>query len=223
MESCYGYDLGDIRYVKPMLGDPAHWVRRLPGGLFHNIISHGIGRIAEYFPATEPEIVPLAFTSAPLARTGTGIADELRVMFLDRQSGATAYFTFSTQMRPLLHQFRLYGARNGLVVDDDSRVLLELTGRRRKSYLEQFLPPLGFARQSVRWAIRNGLDFARRELHNDMGMKNLIEAFYRSIVDGGPPPIPYDEILTTARLMDQIFHLVFGAAERRVSGTMQVA
>ncbi len=36
-------------------------------------------------------------------------------------------------------------------------------------------------------------------------MKYLIEAFYRSIVEGTPVPIPYREILLTARIMDTIF------------------
>ena len=37
------------------------------------------------------------------------------------------------------------------------------------------------------------------------GMKYLIEAFYRSIVDGAPDPIPHQEIVRTARIMDAIF------------------
>ena len=37
------------------------------------------------------------------------------------------------------------------------------------------------------------------------GMKYLIEAFYRSIVENTPVPIPYREILLTAKIMDAIF------------------
>ena len=37
------------------------------------------------------------------------------------------------------------------------------------------------------------------------GMKYLIEQFYRAIRENGPPPIPYREILLTARIMDSIF------------------
>jgi hypothetical protein len=36
-------------------------------------------------------------------------------------------------------------------------------------------------------------------------MKYLIEAFYQSLRDGAPVPIPYREILLTARIMDAIF------------------
>jgi hypothetical protein len=37
------------------------------------------------------------------------------------------------------------------------------------------------------------------------GMKCLIESFYRSIIEDAPVPIPYREILLTARIMDDIF------------------
>jgi len=37
------------------------------------------------------------------------------------------------------------------------------------------------------------------------GMKYLIESFYGSIIQGTPVPIPYREILLTARIMDAIF------------------
>jgi hypothetical protein len=33
----------------------------------------------------------------------------------------------------------------------------------------------------------------------------LVERFYRSVSDASPPPIPYREIVLTARLMDTIF------------------
>jgi hypothetical protein len=47
--------------------------------------------------------------------------------------------------------------------------------------------------------------FLANEFHMDAGKKELFTAFYRSIVDGTPVPIPYGQILTTARLMDSIF------------------
>ena len=40
-------------------------------------------------------------------------------------------------------------------------------------------------------------------------MKELIERFYHSIRSGGPPPIPYREIILTARIMDEIFAQIY--------------
>src|SRR5207245_9660958 len=46
LESYWSYDLGDTSYVGPLLGNRNHWVRQLPGQLFHNIVSHGIDNFA---------------------------------------------------------------------------------------------------------------------------------------------------------------------------------
>ena len=48
LESYWSYDLGDSMYAGAFLGSRAHWLRQLPGQLFHNIISHGIAKLAEF-------------------------------------------------------------------------------------------------------------------------------------------------------------------------------
>ena len=57
----------------------------------------------------------------------------------------------------------------------------------------------------------NAMQFARRDFHMKAGMKYLIENFYRSISEGTPLPIPYREILLTARIMDDIFSQISAA------------
>ena len=42
-------------------------------------------------------------------------------------------------------------------------------------------------------------------LHQDFGMKTLIERFHQSVTERSAPPIPYREILLTARVMDTVF------------------
>src|SRR5262249_7869216 len=83
--------------------------------------------------------------------------------------------------------------------------LIMLRGARQTSYLEQFVPPITMARQYVGNLFRNSGLFLKREFHPKAGMKYLIEAFYQSIVEGCPVPIPYREIVLTARIMDSIF------------------
>src|SRR5919108_4727049 len=93
MESYYSYDLGDAAYARAMLGDPHHWVRRLPGRLLHNIISHGIARIAEFLSDDSPRIMVHGFVSPLLKGIGEiDIVDELRVVISDNER-TTAYFT----------------------------------------------------------------------------------------------------------------------------------
>src|SRR5271157_2589696 len=86
MECYYGYDLGDPSYARALLGDKQHWVRRLPGKLLHNIISHGIATIAEFLTSDDPEVVVHGFTSPLLKGIGeTEIVDELRVMICEEK------------------------------------------------------------------------------------------------------------------------------------------
>lgn len=205
MESHYCYDLTEPGYAKALLGDKQHWVRRLPGKLLHNIISHGVARISEFLTTDTPHVIAYGFASPMLKRMGEGeIVDELRVI-ISEEERATAYFTFSSQMRPSLHQFRIYGPKNGLMLDHDQDLLIKLRGSRFKSYGEKFFPPVVFAEQHMGNLITNLKTFLARDFHMKSGMKHLIESFYQSIVQGTPVPIPYREILLTSRIMDAIF------------------
>ena len=205
MESYYGYDLGDPSYARAMFGDKNHWVRRLPGQLLHNIISHGIARIAEFLPTDRPQVMAYGLVSPLLQGIGeTEIVDELRVVISDGER-TTAYFTFSSQMRPCLHEFRIYGPKNGLVLDQDHEIVLKLRGAKFKSYADHFVPSALFVKQHVGNLVRNARLFLKRDFHMDSGIKYLIDGFYQSIRQDTPLPISYREILVTARIMDDIF------------------
>lgn len=206
MESHYCYELAETStYAKALLADKQHWVRKLPGGLLHNIISHGIARVAEFFTTDAPQVIAHGFVSPILRKMGEReIVDELRVI-ISEEDRLTAYFTFSSQIRPSLHQFRIYGSKNGLLLDQDNETIIQLRGDRHKSYLEQFIPPVVFARQYLGNAAHNVRKFMANDFHMKSGMKYLIESFYRSIREDAPPPIPYEEILRTSRILDSIF------------------
>jgi predicted dehydrogenase len=214
LESYYCYEMGGDSYAEAVLGDKRHWVRRLPGQLLQNVISHGIARIAEFLTTDSPQVIAFGFTSPFLRAKGeTEIVDELRVI-ISEQDRTTAYFTFSSQMRPSLHHFRIYGQRNGLMLDHDQETLIKLRGARFKSYAERFAPQMIFARQYMGNLSSNVRSFLSHDFHMKSGMKHLIESFYRSIEEDTPVPIPYREIILTAHIMDQIF----GQLKRPVTG-----
>jgi predicted dehydrogenase len=211
MESYYCYDLTEPGYARALLGDKQHWVRRLPGLLLQNIISHGIARIAEFLESDAPQVIAHGFVSPALKRMGEqDIVDELRVIIADHDR-MTAYFTFSSQMRPSLHQFRIFGQKNGLLLDHDQAMLLKLRGARHKSYVEKFAPSVDLARQGMSNLMTNMRLFLGRDFQMKAGMKYLIESFYESITSDAAPPIPYREILLTATIMESIFEQLSGA------------
>jgi predicted dehydrogenase len=134
----------------------------------------------------------------------TEIIDELRVI-ISEEERTTAYFTFSSQMKPSIHEVRVYGSKNGLALDQDHDILLKLRGDKYKSYADKFVPPAQFAKQYLDNLITNVRMFLSNDFHMDSGMKYLMESFYNSIREGAPVPIPYREILLTTRIMGEIF------------------
>ena len=210
MDAYHCYDLGDERFARAFLSDKAHWVRKLPGQLMHNIISHGIVKIVEYLPADNVNVIAHGFTSGFLNRIGEDeLIDELRVIISDDLK-TTAYFTFSTQMRPPLMELRIFGPTNGLLLDQDHHSLIRMPGRSHKSYLQKIIPLNDFAKQYRRNLFTNIKLFMRREFHMQQGLRNLISLFYISILEDSAVPIPYRNILLTTRIMDEIFAQVYG-------------
>jgi len=208
LESYWSYDLGDLRYASAFLSNRTHWVRQLPGQLFHNIISHGIAKLTEFLDDELVEIVATAHQSEQLRSVGAGeVLDELRVLIRDK-SETTALFCFSTQIKGL-NQLRIYGLANSMVADIITGSLVRNYSRPYKSYLTYFVPPLKSALEYFRNARANASNFLSRRLYQDFGMKELIERFYTSVRTGGQPPIPYREIILTARIMDEIFAQIY--------------
>jgi predicted dehydrogenase len=208
VESYFSYDLGDKNYAGALLGNREHWVRQLPGQLLHNIISHGIARLAEFLDTELTEVIAIADQSPRLRSFGSNeVQDELRLLIRDK-SGMTAFFCFSTQLKGL-NELRVYGPAGSITADIITGTIVRNPNRSYKSYLTYFIPPLRNAMEHFRTASRNVANFARRRLYQDFGMKELIERFYNSIRKGDPLPIPYREILLTARIMDEIFAQIY--------------
>ena len=192
MESIFCYETGsDEGYAKAFLGDSGHWVRRLPGSLLQNIISHGIGKIVEFLSGDKPLVIAHGFTSKTLRRLGQDeIIDEVRVIIRDEED-TTAYFTFSTQIQPPLHQFRVCGPRGSLIVDDDNQVLTHLKANQYKSYVPYFLGPAQIGCQYFRNLGRNAWEFLKKDFHlpPDTGLARLMNQFYSAISTGSPLPL----------------------------------
>jgi predicted dehydrogenase len=183
--------------------------------LLQNIVSHGVAKLAGFLDDDLVEIVAQAHQSAVLRQLGGAeVLDELRVMIRDAD-GTTAYFCFSTQLKPGLNELRICGPANTLVVDHSTGSVIRRQNRAYKSYLTYFVPPVQMAQEHFRNARRNIANFLHRRLYQDSGMKELIERFYQSIRTGAAPPIPGREIQLTARIMDEIFAQIYRERGRK--------
>lgn len=209
IESYCGYDLGG-RFGQTLLSDKSHWVRRLPGRLFHNILDHTISNVTPFLPDDITEIVARAYSRRKLTDgPPDDLLDELRVMIFS--GSVSAYVTFCSHARPVGQFVRLYGTKNTAHVDFMLRTMLIDQRQTLPTAIGRLLPPFKSSWQNLRQATHNVREFAGSRAHYFAGMNRLLSAFYSSILNDGAVPIPYSEILRTSAIMDEIFAQVYPA------------
>ena len=208
IESFYGYNLaGD--YGTAIKHDPNHWVRRMPGRLFQNVLDHMVNKITPFIVDDQPDIQAWAYCGerASEASDPEPILDELRVLI--RGSQASAYVTFSAHARPVGHTLRVYGSLNTAHIDFNARTLVLERKQEFPSALGRLFPPFQVARDFLGQGLKNVDRFSKARFHFFDGMRYLLTEFYRSIETDSPPPIAYNEILRVSAIIDTIITQVY--------------
>jgi predicted dehydrogenase len=198
IDSVQGYAL-DGPFGRMFLDEADHWVHRLPGGLFHNVISHAVYRITEFLPDEQPRVWSSWFGNQGAADVPT----ELRVVLQGEE--VTATLLFSSAVRPIQRVARVYGSRRSVEVDLDARQVRHLRAPGLPGPFGKMDVPFRQMRESLRSLVRNVWKFLRCDLHYFAGMNTLFRLFYQAVTEGGNPPIPYAEIRRVTAIMDAIF------------------
>jgi len=196
VESVLGYPISG-QFGSQVAGDARHWVRRLPGGLFQNTISHPLYRITEFLPDEEPEVVAAWARRAPF-----DFPTELNVVI--RGGAVTGTLTFSSTI-PSQRITRIYGATGGLEVDLDGQTIRSIGPSKAPGAFAKLLTPWKQWREAARSMRQNLWRFAKADIHYFAGLKGLCDRFYASILDGTSGPVEAGEIVRVTRLMDRIF------------------
>lgn len=203
-------EIGDVTHVESILGypisgpfgsqvaaDPNHWVRKLPGGLFQNTISHPLYRITEFLDDAEPHVAA-AWHSRPPHDFPTDLWVQLRGA---RVTGSLTFCSTITSQRIT----RVYGSRGALEVDLDGQVIRRIGPAKAPGAFAKLLTPWQQKRDAGRAFWRNVNRFLKADIHYFDGLRNLSARFYESIRTGSAPPIAANEIVRVTRLMDRIF------------------
>jgi predicted dehydrogenase len=184
--------------------DKNHWIRKLPGKIVHDLISHGIGFIGEYMNCLDPDVITKAFVSPYIQKIKEeSLIDEIRATVYDRKN-LTGTYIFSSQIKPIIKQVRVYGPKNTIVMDYEQQTVVKHV-QNFKHYLNHFIPALINAKQYAGNFIYNTKKFLRNQHYFEGGRKYLIEKFYDAIRNNKSLPISYREILTTYSIIDRIF------------------
>jgi predicted dehydrogenase len=204
-------DIGEVRHVESVLGYPIsgpfgravggdanHWVRRLPGGLFQNTISHPLYRITEFLADERPDVVARWW-----AKPGVEFPTEMFVHL--RGQNVTGTLTFSTSISPQ-RVTRVHGSNGALEVDLDAQTVMRIAPTKLPGAFGKLDVPWRRQREATRALRRNVWRFMRSDIHYFAGMRNLIEHFHHAVRNPQEKwPIAADEMLRVTRIMDLIF------------------
>jgi predicted dehydrogenase len=213
LESFFGYDLNGP-FGSPILADRAHWVRRLPGKLFRNLVDHLLNKITEFLTDEKPLVQAYSWQGADrLPRFDYELPDELRVLVIGEKQ--SAYGTLSSHSRPVQHLLTFYGTKNTAHLDFENSTITLCRDSVLPGVLGRLASPFAQGWQHIREGGRNVLRFARSEYHFFEGFNYLLSKFYDAIVHDLPVPIPYGEILRVAAMTDEILNQLRGEGARK--------
>lgn len=200
LNSHFGYDLAGP-FGRPVFADSHHWVRELPAKLIYNVGDHIFNKIVEFLSGTEPTLETEVWsgTNAPSEQN---IPTEMRVLM--RAGGLSATAIFSSSMRPVLHQFQVFGTRGALSLDFASGILCAYEAPRFRGVIGSLMSGYADAWRRLAYSSKNAVGLSKGEFGHFAGLRFLFRSFYDSISDDCPPPIPYGLILQVSNLMDRV-------------------
>ncbi|MFT3665101.1 Gfo/Idh/MocA family protein [Piscinibacter sp.] len=202
LESHYGYNLaGD--YGIAVMSDPRHWVHRLPGKLFHNVLDHVLAKIVPHIGDDfELQAISLRRRQPIGVDVVDAMPDELRFML--SSGSVTASGLVSAHGRPVAHTLKVFGERDSVELDYMARTLVHASRWAQPSALGRLFPAFVQARQHWRGGWANVGRFRRHEYHYFQCMRVLLDRFYDAVEGKGADPVPVDQILRVCRIIDRI-------------------
>ena len=198
METYYGNSLGG-NFSRLFIQDRNHWIHRLPGKLFQNIISHALYHIVPYMNHPVDQIACFA---KDRSRTGV-FFDELRVMM---QSGdVSAYLTFTSAVQPVTQFVKIYGTAGIAEMDLANHTFSHIRSTSLPGPVARCFNAVSSGRRLIKEGLHHAVNMSAGKDRFFAGMGGLFERLYENIRLGDmTPPVPYDVVLACSSIMDEI-------------------
>jgi len=202
LDTQYGYNLaGD--YGLAVMSDPDHWVHRLPGKLFHNVLDHVLAKVMAHI-GDDCQVQVMSFRRR--AASGDTVLDALHdeLRFMLRSDKVTVSGTISAHGKPSAHTLKVVGTRDSVELDYTARTLVRSASWAQPASVGRLFPAFVQARQFWRNGWRNVGLFRRYEYHYFECMRVLLNRFYDAVEGKGADPIPAAHILRVCHVIDRL-------------------
>lgn len=199
VESYYGLNTRIDAFRKYPLPNVLPWLYSLPGGVYHDFMSHPLYVMLPY--TGEPQRISVSqryFGELP-----QNIADELKIIVEgDRSSGV---LTVSFAAKPHEHFVKFYGTKMVIHVNFDSMTTTTHGLSSLPKAAQKATGNLGQSWQLTSATVSNVWNFARGKLKPYQGMKVLIHRFYDSVAGKATIPVSREDALMVVNTMDQLW------------------
>jgi nucleoside-diphosphate-sugar epimerase/predicted dehydrogenase len=202
IESHYGLNTRIDAFRKYPAPNVLPWIYSLPGGVFHDFMSHPLYVMLPYIGKPQAiQVMEKSFGELP-----QNISDELRILIHGEK--AFGVLTFSFAAKPPLHFLRIYGTQMVVNVDFNTMTTTLHSLSHLPKAAQKATYNLSESWQLFSSTVSNVWNFGRGKLRPYQGMKVLIHKFYDAVHGKGEIPVSKDEALPVIQTMDEIWKQV---------------
>jgi nucleoside-diphosphate-sugar epimerase/predicted dehydrogenase len=202
VESYYGLNTRIDAFRRYPAPNALPWLYSLPGGVFHDFMSHPLYVMLPYTGRVrEIRVMERSHGELPQA-----ISDELRILINGENCAGTLVFSFAA--KPHLHFVRIYGTTGIVHVDFNAMTTISHPLSSLPKAAQKVIYNVSESKQLFSSTASNVWNFLRKKLKPYHGMQNLIHRFYDSIQGEGEVPVSKEHALRVLEAMEEIFKQV---------------
>jgi nucleoside-diphosphate-sugar epimerase/predicted dehydrogenase len=193
------------------------WSYAYDWGTFDNLICHPL-YLACHFLSDPGRPQVAAFNPGSVREAGV---EEIRALIPSRTGIAEVSLSLSSS--PEVNRVEIVGTRGRVTADWQTLTVLTSLESRLPSALVRFSANFAAAIDLTRAGVSTLIGIATGRVKRYAGLRTIIAQFYRSLKEGLPLPVPPEDGVLNARLMDQIKVACEAARKQRPALTTEVA
>ena len=191
------------------------WSYSYDWGTFDNLICHPLYLACHFFSDPgRPQVV--AFNPGAVREAGV---EEIRVLIPSRTGIAEVSLSLSST--PEVNRVEIVGTQGRITADWQTMTVLTSRASGLPSALARFTANFATALDLTKAGLATLAGIATGRVKRYLGLKTIIAHFYESLREDTAPPVPADEGVLNARLMDQIKDACEAALKQRPAITTQ--
>ena len=191
------------------------WSYAYDWGTFDNLICHPLYLACHFFSDPErPQVA--AFNTGSVREAGV---EEIRVLIPSKTGIAEVSLSLSSS--PEVNRVEIVGTQGRITADWQTMTVLTYRSSGLPSALSRFTANFGTAVDLTKSGMATLFGIATGRVKRYVGLRTIIARFYEALRANGAPPVPTEEGVLNARLMDQIKEACEAVRKQRPTTTTE--